>query len=241
MMAGLLYSVLAALGDIAGGLLVVGGSGRGRAALRGLVGFGAGFMLAVALIEMAPRAMEVPYGLVAVLFGYLGVHLTQHTLTPHFHFGEETHADAMVSRGIGVYALVGLIPHSFFDGVAITSGFLRSSELGLLIFAAIVLHKVPTGISLASIMLASGNSRGRATAAVLLTALATVLGGLLTPALAPLAHYGLALAAGVTIYVAASNLIPESQHQPGWLVQGGVFVGVVAFFLVRLILPDIGP
>lgn len=237
MISGLLYSVLAALGDIVGGLLVISRRRHSKTALGVLVGFGAGFMLAVALLEMTPEAINIEHGLAAMLVGYLGVHLTQHALTPHFHFGEETHTEAMVSRGIGVWALAGLLPHSFFDGVAISSGFLSSPNLGLLVFAAIVLHKVPTGVSLASIMVASGNSRGQAAAAVFAIALATVLGAVVTPAFAPLAHYGLALAAGVTIYVAASNLIPESQHQPR-LVQVGVFAGVVAFYLVRLVLPE---
>jgi ZIP family zinc transporter/zinc and cadmium transporter len=68
-------------------------------------------------------------------------------------------------------------------------------------------------------------------------ALATVLGALVTPAIASLARYGLALAAGVTIYVAASNLIPESQRERGLIVPGSVFLGVVAFYLARLLLP----
>lgn len=238
MIPGLLYSLLAGLGDVLGGLLVARHAPRSPTTLAMLVGFGAGFMLAVALLEMTPRALTTHGGITAVLLGYLGVHLTQHSLVPHFHFGEETHTEAMVSRDVGVWALIGLIPHSFFDGVAISSGFLRSNELGVLIFAAIVIHKVPTGVSLASIMLASGNPPARALGAVALTAMATVLGGLITPAIQPLAQYGLALAAGVTIYVAASNLIPESQHQPGWLVQGAVFAGVAVFYLVRVMLPS---
>lgn len=236
MIAGLIYSLLAGLGDVLGGALVIRHAPRNRATLAMLVGFGAGFMLAVALLEMTPRALTMEGGITAVLLGYLGVHLTQHSLVPHFHFGEETHAEAMVSRDVGVWALLGLLPHSFFDGVAISSGFMRSNELGVLIFAAILLHKVPTGVSLASIMLASGNSPARSLGAVALTAVATVLGGLITPAIQPLAEFGLALAAGVTIYVAASNLIPESQHQPGWLVQVAVFAGVAVFYLVRVVL-----
>jgi ZIP family zinc transporter/zinc and cadmium transporter len=236
--AGILYSALAALGDVIGGALVLGGPRKSRTALDTLVAVGAGFMLAVAMLEMLPHALRISGGLTAVLVGYLVVHLTQHSLVPHFHFGEETHREAMVSRHVGVWALAGLVPHSFFDGVAISSGFLASTELGALVFAAIVLHKVPTGVSLASIMLASGNTRGTAMGAVLMIAAATVLGAVVTPAFGPLAEYGLALAAGVTIYVAASNLIPESQHQPGRLVNTGVFIGVVAFYLVRMVLPD---
>ncbi len=236
---GLFFSAVAALGDIIGGALILGRAGHSRTTLGALIGFGAGFMIAVVLLEMTPPAVRIEGGLTAILIGYLGVHFTQHSLTPHFHFGEETHTEAMVSRGVGVWALVGLVPHSFFDGVAISSGFLQSAELGLLIFAAIVLHKVPTGVSLASVMLASGNKRWQAFVAVLVIAAATVVGGLLTPAIQPLARYGLALATGVTLYVAASNLIPESQHQGGWVVQAGVFSGVIAYFAIRLVLPGV--
>ncbi|MCI0435686.1 MAG: ZIP family metal transporter [Gemmatimonadetes bacterium] len=233
-MTGIAFAAIAALGDVLGGALVLARPARERRILSVLVGFGAGFMLAVAILEMIPAAIEVEGGLIAILAGYLIVHLTQHSLTPHFHFGEETHQEAMVSPGIGVWALVGLVPHSFFDGVAIAGAFLQSSELGALVFAAIVLHKVPTGVSLASVMLASGNTRGRSLGAVVAMAVATVVGAALTPAVGVLAIWGLGLAAGVTIYVAASNLIPESQHERGWLAQAGIFAGVIAFFLIKL-------
>jgi zinc transporter ZupT len=234
---GIIYSALAGLGDLAGGALVLWRAGRDRGALAVLTGFGAGFLLAVVLLGMLPHAVEGHGGVIAVLIGFLGVHLTQHSLTPHFHFGEETHSDAMVSRGIGVYALVGLLPHSFFDGVAISAGFLESASLGTLIFVGVLLHKVPTGLSLGSIMLASGNTRRQTLVGVLLLALATVAGALITPLVEPVAHYGLALAAGVTLYVAASNLIPEAQHEHSWRVQGSLFVGVIAYYLVSLLLP----
>jgi zinc transporter ZupT len=241
--AAIFYSMVAALGDLLGGLLVVGPLSRSdrknknSLLLGALVAFGAGFMLAVAFLEMMPELIGVRGAMMAVLVGYLVVHLTQHILTPHFHFGSETHTEAMVSRGIGVWALVGLIPHSFFDGVAISSGFQTSRSLGLMLFVAVLLHKVPTGASLASIMIASGNTARNAIIAVSSIAAATVLGSILTPSLDLLAHYGLALSAGVTIYVAASNLIPEAQRERGLVIPGGVFLGVLAFYLIRLLLP----
>jgi len=233
---GIFVAALVGLANLAGGLIVLSPRRQSPRLLDALVGFGAGFMLAVALLEMAPAAASLRGGFLAILIGYLVVHFTQHALTPHFHFGEETHTEAMVSKRVGVWALVGLVPHSFFDGVAIGSGFLVSSELGLLIAVAILLHKIPTGVSLASIMVASGNTRRAALLAVVMVALATVAGAAVTPLVAPLAQYGLALAAGVTLYVAASNLIPESQHRHGWLVQGGIAAGAVAFLLARLLL-----
>ena len=67
----------------------------------------------------------------AALAGYLLVHLTQHMIGPHFHFGEETH---QVSELVSVSALVGLLLHTFVDGVAVASGFRVSAALGALVF-----------------------------------------------------------------------------------------------------------
>jgi zinc transporter ZupT len=229
----LLWSVVAAAANLLGGALVLGRKPASHRALAALTAYGGGFLLALALVELIPAALAVRRGALVAMAGYLLVHLTQHALTPHFHYGEETHGEAMVSRGVGVWALVGLLPHSFFDGVAIGGGFLRSTELGGLIVAGVLLHKIPTGVSLASVMLASGNSRNQSLLALSGVALATVIGAVITPAISALVQYGLALAAGVTLYVAASNLVPESQRERGWLVQAGVFSGAATFLLAR--------
>ena len=59
---------------------------------------------------------------------------------------------------------------------------------------------------------------------------------LLTGAIGPLAHYGLALSAGVTLYVGASNLIPEFQGKTGWSHNIAFFGGVAMYFLARSVL-----
>jgi zinc and cadmium transporter len=233
----LAYALVAAGANIVGGLVITTASARGRISQRLLVGFGAGFMLAVAFLAMIPHAVQSggEAGL-GILAGYLLVHLTQHVLTPHFHFGEETHSHAMIGRWVGVSALMGLLLHTFFDGVAIASGFQVDTALGLLVFTAILLHKVPEGVTVASIMLASGNSSGRAIGGVVLLGVFTLLGVLLTEFVAPLARHGLALSAGVTIYVAASNLIPEVQKERKLRFAGSVFLGVALYYVARLIL-----
>jgi zinc and cadmium transporter len=233
----LVYALLAAGANLAGGLVITTASRGGRLTQRLLIGFGAGFMLAVAFLAMLPHALEGgPDAALGVLGGYLLVHLTQHVLTPHFHFGEETHEHEMIGRWVGVTALLGLLLHTFFDGVAIASGFAVDSRLGLLIFTAILLHKIPEGVTVASIMLASGNSSARALAGVTLLGVFTVLGVLLTAYVAPLARHGLALSAGVTLYVAASNLIPEVQQERDLRYAGSIFFGVALYYLARLLL-----
>jgi zinc transporter ZupT len=139
-------------------------------------------------------------------------------------------------------AVGGLWIHTFFDGVSIASAFLVDFKVGLLVFIAILLHKMPEGFTVASIMLASGRSATKAlvaTAAIGAATLAGVIAVSLFNARFPNAvGYALPFSAGVTLYVAASDLIPEVNHKEerNPVVSIVVFVGVALFyFLHRLI------
>jgi ZIP family zinc transporter/zinc and cadmium transporter len=96
----------------------------------------------------------------------------------------------------------------------------------------VFLHKIPEGFTVASVMLASGQSRSVAWGASMLLGAAT-LGGVLTMALFRREiNFGLPLSAGVTIYVAASDLIPEVNQEPGVAMALVVFLGVGVLFLL---------
>ncbi len=229
------YALIAALGNVVGALAVTRRAARELTVIEYFVAFGAGFMLAVALTEVLPEAFarSGDAAPALVLAGYMAVHLTQHTLTPHFHFGEETHA---VRSAAGPSALVGLLLHTFFDGVAIASAFLVRPSLGMMVFIAIFLHKLPEGVPISSLYLAVGRSAPQAVGAATLLGLATLAGVVLTDQLGWLARNGLAVAAGVTIYVAASNLVPEFQGKRGWASPVAFLSGAAAFFLTKVIL-----
>jgi ZIP family zinc transporter/zinc and cadmium transporter len=234
----LLYALIAALGNVIGALAVTRRLARGLKVIEHFVAFGAGFMLAVAIVGILPEAL-VRSGALApwlVLGGYLAVHLTQHTVTPHFHFGEETHAVTPVA---GTSALVGLLLHTFFDGVAIASAFLVRPSLGMMVFVAIFLHKLPEGVTIASLMMAGGRTPQRALGAAALLGLATLVGVVLTDYMGFLARHGLALSAGVTIYVAASNLVPEFQGKKGWKLPAAFFAGALVFLLTKVLLDNV--
>ncbi|HUR96080.1 MAG TPA: ZIP family metal transporter [Gemmatimonadales bacterium] len=233
-MSPLAFAVAAALGNIVGALAVVRRERRSLRVIDACLAFGAGFMLAVALLGVMPEVLrDSPSAALYVLAGYLAVHLAQHVVTPHFHFGEETHR---VTASAGFSALLGLTLHTFFDGVAIASGFLVSRHLGVLLFLAVLLHKLPEGVTIASVMVAGGQGRGRALGAAGVLGAATVLGVLMTEHVGPLARHGLALSAGVTLYVAASNLVPEFQGKRGGLTAAAFFGGALAFFAAERLL-----
>jgi ZIP family zinc transporter/zinc and cadmium transporter len=228
-------AVLAACGNVIGALAVTRHATRSLHAIEQFLAFGAGFMLAVVLIEVLPAAFAQSGSPAALLVfaGYFAVHLSQHTLTPHFHFGEETHhVSAVAARS----ALLGLLLHTFFDGVAIAGAFLVRPQLGVVVAIAIFLHKLPEGVTIASLTLAAGGSARRALEASMWLAVATLAGVLVTDRVTFLVHHGLALAAGVTLYVAASNLVPEFQGKRGWRLPLSFFSGAGAFFLTKLLL-----
>ena len=195
--------------------------------LRYFVALGSGFMLATALLEMMPESMKLDakHAPLLVVAGYFLVHLFEHTVTPHFHFGEETHAEEFIAAHKGYSVLFGLAIHTFFDGIAIASGFLVSGWLGWVIFIAVFLHKIPEGFTAASVMIASGRSKQVAWIASAILGAATVVGVLTMSVFSSAVSYGLPLSAGVTLYVAASDLMPEVNKEPGIAMAVLVFLG----------------
>ncbi len=128
----LILGAIAALADVAGGLVLVRARGVEKY-LRYFVALGSGFLMAVALLEMVPESFKLSpqLGPVLTMAGYCIVHLLEHTISGHFHYGEETHHDEFVSRRTGMSVLAGLSVHALFDGVAIGSGFVVSNATGL--------------------------------------------------------------------------------------------------------------
>ena len=94
------------------------------------------------------------------------------------------------------------------------------------------LHKIPEGFTVASVMLASGQSRSVAWGASMLLGAATLAGVLTMALFRREINFGLPLSAGVTIYVAASDLIPEVNQEPGVAMALVVFLGVGVMFLL---------
>ena len=90
---------------------------------------------------------------------------------------------------------------------------------------------------MASIVLAAGRSRTAARVATLLVGVATLLGSM-TIAILPedVVYYALPMSAGVTLYVAASDLIPEVNEKGGLGTSTLVFAGVALYYVTELAL-----
>jgi zinc and cadmium transporter len=226
--------LVAAAGNLIGGYFVVHREWP-RVYLQYFLALGAGYMLAVAFVEVIPESVHLSGegALLYVLIGFFLVHLFEHTIAPHFHFGEETHTAEMQHQHARTTVLLGLAIHTFFDGVAIAAGFLVSTWLGVVIFVAVFLHKLPEGFTVASVVLASGASRRNAVLAAACLGAATLFGVLLTSLLQGQLRYALPLSGGVTLYVAATDLLPEVNREPNWRLALLVFVGVASMLILK--------
>jgi zinc transporter ZupT len=255
----LVFGLIAGVANVLGGLVLFPSSLHGsyRKVLRYLLALGAGFMLAVTLFEILPKTitlwqkinpdtsgegenLALPMGL--LLGGYLLTQFVEHTIAPHFHLGEEMHCDdddhshELISTTSAYTAVGGLLVHTFFDGVTIAAATTIDAKAGLLVFIAVLLHKFPEGFTIGSMVLAAGKGRRQVMFATTLLGVTTFLGVVVFYVIgtnfSSVTAYALPVAGGVTLYVAASDLIPEVNHHGGPSIWASiaVFAGVALFF-----------
>jgi zinc transporter ZupT len=231
-----LYGLVAALAEILGGGLVVLRKRWPAKVQEYLLALSAGFILALVFLELVPESIHV-LGVEApavMLLGYSVLHFFEHTIVGHLHFGEETHHDVMLSRVASVTTFAGLFVHAFFDGFAISAGMQFDFYLGLMIFFAVLLHKVPEGLTIASVMIAAEHQRRTALLASAAIGAATILGIISVFLLSTVSEHVLGMAfafsAGLATYVGASDLIPEINKAKSRVVPLLVFGGMALFY-----------
>lgn len=255
----LLFGILAGAANVLGGLILypLGIQKSYKKFLKYILALGAGFMLSVVFIDILPEVAQLWFNkgktvsealvfpMVLLLVGYLLTQFFEHTIAPHFHLGEEVHSDHLISTKSAYTAIGGLLIHTFFDGVSIAAAAAVDFKVGILVFIAIFLHKFPEGFTIASMILAAGKERREVLIGTTVVGLTTLLGVLLFYFIGAnigfTVAYALPLASGVTLYVAASDLIPEINHHGGKnpLVSFSVFAGVVLFFITHYALHSI--
>lgn len=257
----LIFGLLAAAANVLGGLVLLPNRLQRsyRRTLKYLLAIGAGFMLAVTLFEILPRSVvlwsnggadpeSLAWPMALLLGGYLLTQFVEHTIAPHFHLGEEMHCEdeehthELITSRSAYTAVGGLLVHTFFDGVAIAAASAADPKAGVLVFIAVLLHKFPEGFTIGSMVLAAGKGSRQVMITTTLLGITTFVGVLtfylIGPAIGFTTQYALPLAAGVTLYVAASDLIPEVNHHHGISIKGSLalFAGVALFFLTHLAL-----
>lgn len=206
-----------------------------------LVSFAAGVLLATTFLELLPEAIHESDGNTDIFIASLAAMVTFFFIERllhgfHRHQGHESHVRHHSSSGQLI--LIGDGVHNFVDGVAIGAAFLVDSTLGVATTVAVLAHEIPHEFADYGILVQSGFSRGRALFYNFLSGLTSVLGAASVFLLGDFAEDNIAVllaaSAGMFIYIAAANLIPELHHQrvKARFVYGTPFVAGIALIAV---------
>ena len=234
----LIYGILAGLATIAGMFLVLKNESWARKNTIYLISFSAGVLLSVAFSHLIPEALDLnSNALLWLLFGFVFFYILEHLII--IHSCQED--DSCTVHPIDKIALLGMGFHSLMDGIIIGIGFEISNTLGLLTTLAVLLHKLPDGISMVSVLLHSDYSKTKARNSSLLVASMTPIGAILSFLFLKNISTGilgifLAVAAGSFLYIASADLIPEIHKKSKILNIVLLLIGIFIPILVSLYL-----
>ena len=223
-------------------LSLVGGAGiflakkRRAKAIEIALPFGAGALLAAAFFDLLPESFNLGSPrrlLIWALVGFLAFFLLER-LSSWFHHHHEHDALGRAEQQNRM-VMVGDLLHNMIDGVAIAAAFLVNPATGFITTLAVSAHEIPKELGTFGILLSRGWRDKKVIFANILTAVGTLLAAIIVYLLGesvalPEAQL-LALTAGLFIYIAASDIIPEIHEQPRRVgtIQAMVLVGGIIF------------
>ncbi len=209
-----------------------------------LISFSTGTLLGTAFFDLLPESVSGIDASLALEFSFFGliVSFVMEKIIHwhHHHAGSEKEH----THPLGTLTLVGDGFHNFFDGVAIAAAFITGVPIGITTTLAIALHEIPQEIGDFGLLLYSGYSRAKALLFNLISALTAVAGGVLffffSGTVAHFESYALAFTAGMFIYIAGADLLPElhkekraksSALQLLFILLGAVAIWLIARYL----------
>ncbi len=234
----LLLTVLAALAALAGGYVAI----KSQAKLYIAMAVTAGLVLGLVAFDLLPEIFEgakvsgidpiVP--MVAYVVGFLLFHIVEKFILVHegveLEYGPHRHPK------LGIIRAIALIGHSFLDGLSIGVGFQVSTAVGTTVALAVIGHRFADGLDTASFMLHHKNSVGRVRQFLGVVIVMPILGGLVSMVYSfseALLTVYLGFFAGLLMYIAASNILPQAHTRSSSIKSVGYTIfGVMFIFLI---------
>lgn len=243
----ILLTTLGSIAGLIGGVLFLVKESWAKALSKISVPFASGVLLAISFLDLLPEAEhavgETAYLIVLAAFVILFV-FEKFFIVLHHHDHEHGHKGRKENAVIAV--LAGDTIHNFLDGLTIGVAYLVDPAFALVVALGTFLHETPHEIADFGILVKRGWSRQKAFAANFVSALATFPGAFLAYSIGGsefVVGMLLALAAGLFLYVATTDFIPEMHHsrEGDHFKQVAYFVlGVIIVLASHLVLPEAG-
>lgn len=201
-----------------------------------LIAFTGGIVVAVALFDVLPEAIDAldsPRRVTTLIgAGFIGFFLIERFLVLH-HRDEAEQARAHAR--VGAFGAAGLSLHSFIDGLGIGFAFHVSTATGLLVFLAVVSHDFADGMNTVSFVLRQSGDRRSARIWLVVDSLAPFFGAIVGASVDISEKglgYVLALYTGFFLFIGATDLLPEAHSHPSWRRVGLTVAGFAATFAI---------
>lgn len=238
--------VFSALANVLGGWLVVARKNWSERAIGGLLGFSAGFLLAIALLDLVPVSLAIhEANAFFILLGLLSVYFLGLAGSGHNHSSMTLHHPHGTSHRAAAGLWGGMIIHTFFDGASIVAALDVDGHIGTLVFLAVILHKIPDGLTIATLMLANTKDRAKAVWASVSLGISTLVGAVVMGVLLSwnvpwhpeeLAAIALAFSAGAFLFVAIGDVLPEIHHRNKTFNTAAVLLGIASYIATSVLL-----
>lgn len=236
-------ATLGSLAGLSGGIVLLSRKEWAKSLSVHAIPFAAGVMLAVALLDLLPEALEEAeaHSILAIVLGTMVVAFFFEQFFTHIHHHEEHKRTLKTSLPLIV---AGDTIHNFVDGLAIAAAYLVQPSLGVLVALATFLHEIPHEMGDFGLMLAGGWKRAKIITVNVVSAFSTYLGAILVLVFSTSFEQNLAgllaVAAGLFLYIGASDLLPEVQEEhkdKPWHQAGLLLAGVLVIWLLGQVLP----
>ncbi|PXP19717.1 zinc transporter ZupT [Salmonella enterica] len=220
-----------------------------------LLGFAAGVMLLISLMEMLPAALDTEgmspvlgYGMFIIgLLGYFGLD----RLLPHAHPQDLVQKRQQPLPGsikrTAILLTLGISLHNFPEGIATFVTASSNLELGFGIALAVALHNIPEGLAVAGPVYAATGSKRTAIFWAGISGMAEILGGVLAwlilgSLVSPIVMAAImAAVAGIMVALSVDELMPLAKEiDPNNNPSYGVLCGMSIMGLSLVILQTIG-
>ena len=208
-----------------------------------VLGLSAGLLLGLVGFDLLPEVFHestttggVPTVSIAILGGFLLLHILERRFGGHepvdSEYGED-HSHGSIAGGIGALAMA---VHVFLDGAALGLAFKVSTELGIAVFIALLVHAFSDGLNTVSMLIKTGNWQAKSKLLLVVDALARMSGAAIGTYIAFEGSFVviyLALFSGMIIYLATSHILPEAHsHHPSRWTFAATGIGIVAMWAI---------
>lgn len=232
-----ILTIAAALAALLGGYTAI----KSRKQLHIAMGITSGLVLGLVAFDLLPEifdgvqthGLDPVWPMLTFVFGFLLFHVVEKFILVHE--GVESEYGPHRHPKLGILRAVALIGHSFLDGLSIGVAFQISDAVGFAVALAVIGHRFADGLDTASFMLLHKNSVVRVQKFLMVVVVMPIIGGLVSLVYTfseSLLTIYLGFFAGLLMYIAASNIMPQAHTKNNSFKSLGLTLLGTAFIFI---------